>query len=610
MGTHALRLWRSSAVAFGLAAMLSGCAQAAPNSTTYYVNFDRGNDELDGRSAATAWKHAPGDRNASGRAAASVLGPGTTLLFASGVRYRGEIVLNGSGSPEAPVVLTSEGASPAIIDGSDRALEVRPCRSPQDCGGSTEWSKLHLVKFREQQPEGAALFTDAGGLFPAQSPNTEDIFYSDNVREYYEVKPESLVSGSIRLPPELAQKVSAIGERRLALWVYGNVVRSREITQLDGDVARFDPSGLKFYQDRPGRFAVVGHPALVDRPGEYAFLEDRRAAVVFIPPGATTVSAASGRGGINLNGASNVAIRKLSFEAMADNGQSLKTGIAIAGQGEGSAGIRIEENVFQYFWMPLGQGVITLRSVSGLVISRNVIRGVSLGSGMRIGRSQDVQVLGNEISGINRTGIMLMGVKSALVAKNVISDARGVHGNGMSVYLGNKDIRILANTISDAARPMTFHGDGKAESVNNILIANNLFVGAPSSSSALTSWGKGTRKVTISGNLLVGGKFGLRLSDEDDDVVVGGNVLNGIAGPKQYPANWRVGENRQVQFKFEGGRDGRLQKSIAAALAGGRAEVDSLCSLFEGLPTEGTDEFGRSIGAKLTCDQATRAAGH
>jgi hypothetical protein len=246
--------------------------------------------------------------------------------------------------------------------------------------------------------------------------------------------------------------------------------------------------------------------------------------------------------------------------------------------------------------------VITLRQIDGLTISGNKIRSVHLGSGMRLSRSSNVRVTENSIIGVNRTGIMLMDVKGALVDRNVISDAKGVHGNGMSVYLGNQDVRVVANTITDATRPMTFHGDGPGVAVNNITIANNLFVGTPTSSSALMSWGKDTRGVTIRDNVLLGGKFGLRLSEEDSDVVVERNILNGIALPKVQPASWELRGNREVRFDPQGGLRGGFGGLVSDAVSGDSKARKELCAMFPGeSPAPADPEFPHAVGAKLSC---------
>ena len=50
---------------------------------TYFVDFDSGQDSADGKTQGTAWKHAPGDTNATGTPAAAKLDRKSTRLNSS-----------------------------------------------------------------------------------------------------------------------------------------------------------------------------------------------------------------------------------------------------------------------------------------------------------------------------------------------------------------------------------------------------------------------------------------------------------------------------------------------------------------------------------------------
>lgn len=53
--------------------------------TIYYIDYENGDNNNDGTTPQTAWKHAPGDINATGNPLAHVPGPGDTFLFKGGV---------------------------------------------------------------------------------------------------------------------------------------------------------------------------------------------------------------------------------------------------------------------------------------------------------------------------------------------------------------------------------------------------------------------------------------------------------------------------------------------------------------------------------------------
>jgi hypothetical protein len=288
----------------------------------------------------------------------------------------------------------------------------------------------------------------------------------------------------------------------------------------------------------------------VDRPGEYAFVEGRRAAVVLLPDAAGAVSIGQGRGGIDLGGASHVVIRNLAFENMTAVVGNVRSGVPIQNAVFKGEDIRIEGNRFSHLWMANGQGAISLRGVRGVTVERNSIETVAIGSGIRISKLSDAKVTGNTVRRVGRTGIMVMSVVGAEIQGNTISDIQGVHGNGLSVYLDNQNVRVVGNTVTGSTRPVTFHGGGKVTD-NGLVFTCNLFVGTADSDAALTSWSSDEPiyRLSITGNVLLGGKMGARLSGSDRGVTVAGNLSNGIKTRGVGPgADWTMTDNKDVDF--------------------------------------------------------------
>ena len=98
---------------------------------TYFVDFAAaGADTNDGKSQASPFQHAPGDANATAKAAAVQLAPGDVVLLKGGVEYDGTIMITASGTAAAPIVLEGGaqqgwGSGKAIVDGQDmRSLGV------------------------------------------------------------------------------------------------------------------------------------------------------------------------------------------------------------------------------------------------------------------------------------------------------------------------------------------------------------------------------------------------------------------------------------------------------------------------------------------------------
>lgn len=68
------------------------------HAATYYVDFVGGSDANAGTSTGAPFKRCPGDANATGTAASTVLAAGDTVIFKGGVNYEGMIGLTKSGT--------------------------------------------------------------------------------------------------------------------------------------------------------------------------------------------------------------------------------------------------------------------------------------------------------------------------------------------------------------------------------------------------------------------------------------------------------------------------------------------------------------------------------
>lgn len=114
---------------------------------TYYVDFAGGDNAADGLTPATAWKHSPGDRNATGNPKAAELQPGDTIRFKGGVQYFGEVQLKAAGTADMPIVLDgnsdgSYGTGPAIFDGAEMIRDWKPVPTADMVGGNPQWKTI------------------------------------------------------------------------------------------------------------------------------------------------------------------------------------------------------------------------------------------------------------------------------------------------------------------------------------------------------------------------------------------------------------------------------------------------------------------------------------
>lgn len=529
---------------------LGACAPA--QSTTFHVDYAAGRDSADGKTPTSAWKHAPGDPQATAGPASIRLQPGDRILFRAGVPYRGTIRLNASGTAQKPLEYTGLGWGNGlgIIDGADPVTAARPCRDAADCGGAVDWRNLTRVEFAQPQTSRTVLYGDKGLYWLSQLPNLEDPFYSDE-RHLFAQVPKSAIPdlkrGVLR-SPELAQAVRSGGEMELAFWVIPNLVVRTPLLSVEGDTLRFNPEGIRFPEDRDNAVALNGSFAGLQAPGRYVVLRPGVLVARLRPEdGAQTLSVGSGRMGIDLYGQSHVKITGLHFRNMTAGVRRLREGIAVGAFGGHASDIEISGNLFGPALLESRRAMVQLQQADRIQFVANRIEEIAYGGGYRAagGKPSDLLVEGNVVKRTGSTAIGFTGVYGAKVRGNILSDIRGVHANGLTAYLGNRDILFENNCVVFTKRPLTFHGDRKGEEPNRIVIRNNILISSPDGQAAINSWGARTTDVRIENNLLVGPKSGLLLNASDRNVVVRGNDTSGIAVPKGALANWSVGDNRE-----------------------------------------------------------------
>lgn len=533
--------------------LIGACAPEA-QAENYYVDFEAGSDAAQGTSPEQAWKHAPGDALATGRPRAVKLSPGDRVRFRGGVAYRGgQITLQADGAPDAPIVYAGDewGDQPAIFDGSDLTDPPTPCPSSAACGGAPNWSNLSQIRFTPPQSEFIKLFDSNGPMFESQFPSPKDPFFSDDVLEYAEL-PQHVAAeatqGSIRAPSLVQALKGGWDGAEISIWNTGNEVVRRKIDAIEGDRIRFASEGIRPYRDRPGRFAVVNAAVLIDRPGAYAMIGPGLAIAWLRPgPGGQSLSVGNGRKAIDIRGKSHIAISGFVFEHF--SGKKFGEGFQVMNSRALSRDVLIENNVFRRSALYSGSGAVTIGNVDGARIVGNRFSDLERGSGIRTHAKpiSNLEIRGNSFDRLGRTGILVMGASNVTIANNSMRNLYGIHGNGISLYLDNNKISVVRNTIFNATRPMTFHGDRDFTSTqpHDITIDRNTFTTTEPSAGALISFGD-TKGVTITNNVLIGPKIGLILSATDSGLVVTGNSTSSITTKGAQPADWVMRDNRPL----------------------------------------------------------------
>jgi hypothetical protein len=147
---------------------------------TIFVDFAAGSDTNDGKSQQTAFKHAPGDANATGNAKSATLAPGDVVLLKGGVEYDGTIAITTSGSTSAPIVLEggaqqSWGTGKAIVDGqTTRNLGIVVN------GASNVIVEGFEVRNFDKSQSSTGISVDGGSNDTVVGNQLHDIYYATN----------------------------------------------------------------------------------------------------------------------------------------------------------------------------------------------------------------------------------------------------------------------------------------------------------------------------------------------------------------------------------------------------------------------------------------------
>lgn len=515
---------------------------------TYYVDYVSGDNAADGLTPLTPWRHAVGDPAATLKPAAAKLLPGDIVRFKAGVAYRGSIKGRFSGSAGNPITYTGSGygTGAAIIEGADPVTSITPCASAAACGNAPAWQKLSLVSFTAPATSFVKLYDNDGVLFESQSPIPTNRFYSDEIAQFA-ISPVSekaaIEAGRLRAP-ELVSVLGGVPSGALQIWTTGNLVVRREVTGIDGDFVLFNPGAITLYGDRPGRYALTGAPRAVGGLGQYAVIAPGRAIVWTRPAGGLVVG--NGRYGFNVDGLSHITISGFVFRHQTAATTGAAEGAPITSYGRGAGNLTIENNCFEYASLWDGKGVITIVTMNGVKIHNNSFNRIERGSGIRVGTgSSAIAITNNKFEMIGRTGIALLGAADSVISGNIMTNMLGVHGNGLSLYLNNRGIRVVNNRILASMRPMTIQGDLNTTAPGNhdFVIEQNIFFGSETAVAALSSWGGNVRGVTIRNNVLIAPSGGVMTHPTDTGVAITHNYLPAVLYNKTAGTGWTVADN-------------------------------------------------------------------
>jgi len=582
---------------YRIPALFAAVLAIAPVSTSaqnisriYYVDFDNGSDNAPGTSQNAAWKHAPGDPQATDMPSRASLMPGDTIMFRAGIVYRGTIQARSSIDPSRPLTYTGQGwgNGRAILSGRD-AFNVTPqaCKSLPACAKLPNADQLIVIDLPVPVTSTSQIVLDGHILQLTESPPPAEPFWFDNVDGYTKAPPEDLVAlgdgKTWQIQSDfINQKLDGDEIEDLFLFIQGypNLVSTGPAVAYNQRTStiQFQPGNFTRNQNREVQFALANHPRLIAQPFEYATIAHGAKLIVRAPMNSVKLEIARRQSTFIAVGQKNLVIKGFEIQGYAGGPNEWRGGVALVA--DGSSNVTFDANDVHDLVSWVGSGAIGGGSIEGLTVTNNRFLNLPHGSGVRVAKVTNGRILNNEFDSIGRTGILIQDSDHVVLDRNILQHLHGTHGNGISIYRDNHDIVVSNNLVADATRAVTIEGNGKSPPTpNNIVFRANLLQGVGRYGIGLQSWGGHLFGVVLERNVILvdPSQWALGLSGGDANVIVRQNILDGYQGrPMPLSSDTKIEENIFVSTNHSGPTDGNDVKSglrdAAVALLSGKED--------------------------------------
>ena len=548
-----------------LLCLLAGLASPL-YSATYYIDHLDGDDRADGLTPRSAWKHAPGDKAATGNPSAASLAPGDTVLFKGGVAYLGSLTIAVSGQPGNPITYDgnsegSFGVGRAILDGGRVVANWRPAASADEVGGNPRWRDIfhadidvdvtpntrhdQVVLHRQTPPDLMApwqrviLIDGSERVLPvARIPKPKDPFFIDLPEDFY-LSPRKLAilpenRGTLLADPE---RLSGLDTRAFAdvmLGVHGgnNHVYFAPIRSYDPVAASliFPEFTHNIYDQT--RYAFYNSARFIEQPGEWSVtpLGDGRSRVHLLPsrtdsgPPADIAYPAHGTAITVIDGHSHLRIQGFLIQRYSGD----QGGVSVARHNRSrSRDIIVADNEIRFISGHAGVGV---NYADDITVQNNVIHHCpGWTTGVFLNRVSEFRVTDNRLDKNSGSGIRLYEGTDGSIARNMVLEHYGMHSSGLNLYEGCTDVvvednfienvivinrnaerLVLRNNIVDAQNrnPVTLaiwaSGRTRGNAARDIRIIGNTFVNtAPDTSWSAGLFGQSRAGVPVAEGLVV-----------------------------------------------------------------------------------------------------------
>jgi Right handed beta helix region len=507
--------------------------------TDYYIDFKNGSDAADGTSMSHPWQHSPGDPNATENSLQTVLSGGDVIRFRGDVIYRGSVIAKASGEPGKPIkyIGDSWGPNKATVDGMDKLLvSITKCTNDVRCSFVSYPEDTYIANLPLQIKLDAEIDVNGHEMVQSQYPVQPKAMWSKPATDFWPIKFSQMVQDSLGWTLLNATPLEILGDSqaddmRVLIWGLPNWIHVGEDVTYNNRNGAIHFSSKRFvpFTNRLGYYGLSNHPRFVKSAFSFATLSNG-SALVFRFPGLDSdkieLEYSARDVAFDILGHSHLEFKGFNIQGFAGENDVATKGNAFRSRSGTPTDVLISAN--DILRLKTYGSAINFLGASDLRIDGNKIARIKEGFGISLLGSSRVKITNNSVDEVGLSGISIIKNQDVLLSNNMISHITSIHGNGISVYLTNKNISIENNIITHSTRPITFHGDKTGQPIN-ISIVGNLIYASGEDSIPIQSWGNLARDIRIERNILISDiRRGIAINKNDRDVRIKQNITEDI----------------------------------------------------------------------------------
>jgi len=421
--------------------------------------------------------------------------PGDTVLVKAGT-YHEKISTSTGGTENARITIKAYPDEKVTVDGSVPLTEWTQCASQQEAGGNPNWQNIYYTTAPESTSILIANMYEGDSLFHwSQHPEPADNFFDTDPTGFIPVPTNGFTATTIVDPANLTQSEDDF-------WVGGYVkVHTGPNIVVIKKIVDYSAADHKItFEDldntiNPGKdsYAVGNHISLIDKPGKVC-IDESSQRIYYWPRSVSsltdsTITLSTLDEAFRLNGESNLCVEGFTVRRYQSRGFT----------GSSAHNVVIRNNtITQCTSIGRKDPIIYMFRCTTSIAEDNYLFYNKYNTGIVFQQGVDNIMRNNTLDTEGSTGADFYTEINSQMVGNTVLNHRGVHANGLTLYLDCKDVVVAKNRVFGGHNALTF------QDVDGITIVNNIFHGA-NRANAVACWNGSTSKnVTLYHNIMIG----------------------------------------------------------------------------------------------------------